>query len=153
MVFSSLEFIFVFLAAVLAIYYLVPFRLKNIVLLVFSLIFYGWGEPRYVFLMAGTIIVDYVCGYIIGVSREKKPRRAKAALIAAIVINLAILGFFKYYDFFASSVSSAIPGLALPTVGLALPIGISFYRRSHTSSTCTAATQVCRETSPRSART
>ena len=127
MVFSSLEFIFVFLAAVLAIYYLVPFRLKNIVLLVFSLIFYGWGEPRYVFLMAGTIIVDYVCGYIIGVSREKKPRRAKAALIAAIVINLAILGFFKYYDFFASSVSSAIPGLALPTVGLALPIGISFY--------------------------
>lgn len=127
MVFSSLEFIFVFLASVLATYYLVPFRARNFVLLLFSLAFYGWGEPAYVFLMLATIAIDYVCGWIIGANIGKRPRRAKVTLIAAIVINLAILGFFKYYDFFISTLNSVIPGLRLPTVGLTLPIGISFY--------------------------
>lgn len=127
MVFSSLEFIFVFLASVLVTYYLVPFKARNFVLLLFSLAFYGWGEPAYVFLMIATITVDYICGWIIGANLDKRPRCAKITLIAAIVINLAILGFFKYYDFFAASLSSVIPGLSLPTVGLTLPIGISFY--------------------------
>lgn len=127
MVFSSLEFIFVFLASVLVTYYLVPFKARNFVLLLFSLAFYGWGEPMYVFLMIATITVDYICGWIIGANLDKRPRCAKITLIAAIVINLAILGFFKYYDFFAASISSVIPGLTLPRVGLTLPIGISFY--------------------------
>ena len=103
MVFSSLEFIFVFLASVLAVYYLVPPKARNIVLLLFSLVFYGWGEPVYVFLMIATITVDYICGYIIGRDLDSKPKRAKVTLIVSIVINLALLGVFKYYDFFAGT--------------------------------------------------
>ena len=127
MVFSSLEFIFVYLASVLFVYFIVPFKAKNAVLLFFSLIFYGWGEPAYVFLMMFTILVDYICGYIIGKNLDKKPKAAKATLIVSIVINLGILGFFKYFDFFAGTLNSLIPGLAIPTLGLELPIGISFY--------------------------
>ena len=108
MVFSSLEFIFVFLASVLAVYYLVPPKARNIVLLLFSLVFYGWGEPVYVFLMIATITVDYICGYIIGRDLDSKPKRAKVTLIVSIVINLALLGVFKYYDFFAGTLNSLL---------------------------------------------
>lgn len=127
MVFSSLEFIFVFLASVLAVYYLVPPKARNIVLLLFSLVFYGWGEPVYVFLMIATITVDYICGYIIGRDLDSKPKRAKVTLIVSIVINLALLGVFKYYDFFAGTLNSLLGRGILPTLGLTLPIGISFY--------------------------
>ena len=127
MVFSSLEFIFVFLASVLAVYYLVPPKARNIVLLLFSLVFYGWGEPVYVFLMIATITVDYICGYIIGRDLDSKPKRAKVTLIVSIVINLALLGVFKYYDFFAGTLNSLLGRVVFPTLGLTLPIGISFY--------------------------
>lgn len=127
MVFSSLEFIFVFLASVLAVYYLVPPKARNIVLLLFSLVFYGWGEPVYVFLMIATITVDYICGYIIGRDLDSKPKRAKVTLIVSIVINLALLGVFKYYDFFAGTLNSLLGREVFPTLGLTLPIGISFY--------------------------
>lgn len=127
MVFSSLEFIFVFLASVLAVYYLVPPKARNIVLLLFSLVFYGWGEPVYVFLMIATITVDYICGYIIGRDLDSKPKRAKVTLIVSIVINLALLGVFKYYDFFAGTLNSLLGRGVFPTLGLTLPIGISFY--------------------------
>lgn len=127
MVFSSLEFIFVFLASVLLVYYAVPFRAKNLVLLLFSLAFYGWGEPAYILLMVATILVDYVCGYLIGRELDRSRKKAKIVLVTAIVINLAILGFFKYYDFFVSTLNSLIPSLSVPTLGLSLPIGISFY--------------------------
>lgn len=127
MVFSSLEFIFVFLASVLAVYYLVPPKARNIVLLLFSLVFYGWGEPVYVFLMIATITVDYICGYIIGRDLDSKPKRAKVTLIVSIVINLALLGVFKYYDFFAGTLNSLFGRGVFPTLGLTLPIGISFY--------------------------
>ncbi len=127
MVFSSLEFIFVFLASVLAVYYLVPPKARNIVLLLFSLVFYGWGEPVYVFLMIATITVDYICGYIIGRDLDSKPKRAKVSLIVSIVINLALLGVFKYYDFFAGTLNSLLGRGVFPTLGLTLPIGISFY--------------------------
>ena len=127
MVFSSLEFIFVFLASVLAVYYLVPPKARNIVLLLFSLVFYGWGEPVYVFLMIATITVDYICGYIIGRDLDSKPKRAKVTLIISIVINLALLGVFKYYDFFAGTLNSLLGRGVFPTLGLTLPIGISFY--------------------------
>ena len=127
MVFSSLEFIFVFLASLLAVYYLVPPKARNIVLLLFSLVFYGWGEPVYVFLMIATITVDYICGYIIGRDLDSKPKRAKVTLIISIVINLALLGVFKYYDFFAGTLNSLLGRGVFPTLGLTLPIGISFY--------------------------
>lgn len=127
MVFSSLEFIFVFLASVLAVYYLVPPKASNIVLLLFSLVFYGWGEPVYIFLMIATITVDYICGYIIGRDLDSKPKRAKVTLIVSIVINLALLGVFKYYDFFAGTLNSLLGRGVFPTLGLTLPIGISFY--------------------------
>ena len=87
MVFSSLEFIFVFLASVLAVYYLVPPKARNIVLLLFSLVFYGWGEPVYVFLMIATITVDYICGYIIGRDLDSKPKRRFSAY-SSLTISL-----------------------------------------------------------------
>lgn len=130
MVFSSLEFLFLFLPVTLLLYFAVPkkyLKWRNVVLLVTSLIFYGWGEPVYVFLMIATIIVDYICGYYIDKCLDTQPGKAKGALIAAIVINLGILGFFKYYDFIVGNLR-LIPGLdGLPLLHLELPIGISFY--------------------------
>lgn len=128
MVFSSLEFLLLFLTVTLLIYFTVPLKIRNIVLLAVSLIFYGWGEPVYVFLMIFTIAVDYVFGLLVerGLKKENK-KFAKNSMIAAIVINLAILGFFKYYDFFISNLA-LIPAFSkLKPLGLDLPIGISFY--------------------------
>ena len=128
MVFSSLEFLLLYLSVTLLLYFIVPLALRNIVLLAVSLVFYGWGEPVYVFLMVFTIAVDYVFGLLVERAQNCGNKRgAKVALIAAVVINLAILGFFKYYDFFVTNLR-LIPGLGgLPLLGLELPIGISFY--------------------------
>lgn len=132
MVFSSLEFLFLFLPITLLLYYAIPSRLlpwRNVVLLAVSLVFYGWGEPRYLILMVATIAVDYIFGYYIekAVVHGGKSKKAKWLLAIAVVINLAILGFFKYYDFFITNLR-LIPGLeGLPLLGLELPIGISFY--------------------------
>ena len=126
MIFSSLEFLFVFLPITLLLYYLLPRPLKNTVLLVMSLVFYGVGEPVYILLMIFTILVDYLCGYLVGIWRTTSPRRAKIALISAIVINLLLLGFFKYYDFLAINLS-ALPFVSIKPLSLTLPIGISFY--------------------------
>ena len=128
MVFSSLEFLLLFLTVTLSIYFIVPLKLRNIVLLIVSLIFYGWGEPVYVFLMMFTITVDYVFGLFVERALLRDDRkRARLHLVLSIVINLAILGFFKYYDFFVSNLR-LIPGLGwLPLLGIELPIGISFY--------------------------
>lgn len=128
MVFSSLEFLLMFLTVTLLVYFIVPLKIRNIVLLIVSLIFYGWGEPVYVFLMIFTIAVDYIFGLLVERNLKKDDRkRAKTCLVLSIVINLSILGFFKYYDFFVSNLR-LIPGLSgLPLLGLSLPIGISFY--------------------------
>ena len=132
MVFSSVEFLFLFLPITLLLYYVVPPRFlawRNLVLLAVSLVFYGWGEPRYLILMMATIAIDYVFGYAVGkaVSVDGKEKKAKILLAIAVIINLAILGFFKYYDFFITNLR-LIPGLeGLPLLGLELPIGISFY--------------------------
>ncbi len=77
--------------------------------------------------MIATITVDYICGYIIGRDLDSKPKRAKVTLIVSIVINLALLGVFKYYDFFAGTLNSLLGRGVFPTLGLTLPIGISFY--------------------------
>ena len=125
MVFSSLLFLFVYLPVVLAIYYIVPRRWRNLWLFIANLVFYGWGEPVYVLLMLFSICINYSAGILIDRWREHR-RRAKRILVADVVVNLALLGFFKYFDLFAATLSR-IPGISIPTLHLALPIGISFY--------------------------
>lgn len=125
MLFSSLEFLFMFMLVTIPVYFICPLKWRNLVLLIFSLIFYGWGEPVYVFLMVFTIAVDYVMGWLI--EKKKGTPGARSCLILAIIINLGLLGFFKYADFIIENLS-LIPGLgALKPLGLGLPIGISFY--------------------------
>ena len=127
MVFSSLTFLLAFLPAVLLVYYLVPRPARNYVLLVFSLIFYAWGEPVYVFLMLGSIAGNYLLALWIGHSRQKgKEKPAKLGIILTVVFNIGLLGFFKYADFILGT-AGTILGQAVPKLGLALPIGISFY--------------------------
>lgn len=128
MLFSSLEFLFLFFVLTALCYFLVPLRARNAVLLLFSLIFYGWGERIYIWLMIFTILIDYAAGWLVERARRREcPRAARGWLIAAIAVNLALLGFFKYADFLLDNLR-LLPGLHnLPTLGLALPIGISFY--------------------------
>ena len=122
MIFSSIPFLYYFLPAVLAVYFLTPRRGKNAVLLLSSLFFYGWGEPKLLWLMVFTIAVFYLCGLAIGRSETHK----KAWLILSIAVGVGLLGLFKYADFFITSLNAAT-GLSLPLLKLALPVGISFY--------------------------
>ena len=124
MLFSSIPFLYYFLPAVLITYFLVPWKLKNTVLLLFSLAFYGWGEPKLVFLMIFTISLFYLCGLAIG--RAETLRRKKFWLRVSVIVSLGLLGLFKYADFFLDSIN-AVTGLSLPLLKLALPVGISFY--------------------------
>ncbi|MGN0627608.1 MAG: MBOAT family O-acyltransferase [Oscillospiraceae bacterium] len=124
MLFSSVPFLFYFLPAVMLCYFVAPKKLKNAVLLVFSLLFYAWGEPRYVFLMAFSIVMGYVFGLLIEKYRGKKT--AKLLLAASVVISIGLLGYFKYADFFIGNFNAAT-GLSLSLLKIALPIGISFY--------------------------
>ena len=124
MLFSSIPFLYYFLPAVLIVYFLVPRAAKNAVLLVSSLLFYAWGEPKYVFLMIATIGLFYGCGLAIG--KAAKPGWKKFWLIVSVVISLSLLAVFKYADFFVDSFNKAT-GLSVPLLRLALPIGISFY--------------------------
>ena len=124
MLFSSLPFLFYFLPSVLMVYFLVPRWAKNGVLLLSSLIFYGWGEPKYVFLMIATIGLFYGCGLAIEGAKQRTWK--KVWLLVSVVLSLGLLGIFKYADFFLGSFN-AVTGLSLPLLKLALPIGISFY--------------------------
>lgn len=125
MVFSSIVFLFRFLPLILFVYYLVPNKGKNIVLLIFSLLFYSWGEPKYFFIMIASIFVDYSVSRVIEKNRNNKVI-CKISLIISIVFNLGMLFFFKYYDFFIGSVNNAL-GLDMNLLRLILPLGISFY--------------------------
>lgn len=124
MLFSSIPFLYYFLPLVLILYFIVPKRLKNTVLLISSLVFYAWGEPIYVFLMLATI----ACGYVLGLLIEKSSTRRMARLFLAVSVGLDVLAlaYFKYADFFISNFS-AVTGLSIPLLRIALPIGISFY--------------------------
>lgn len=126
MVFSSLEFMFLYFPVVLLLYFVTPLKWRNATLFLTSLIFYGWGEPLYVFLMLFTVTVDYFFGFMVGKYRETNRRRAKGYMIAAIVINLAILGFFKYANLALDTVA-ALTGAKVAHLNVALPVGISFY--------------------------
>lgn len=127
MVFSSLLFLFRFLPIVLILYYVAPVKARNIILFLFSLFFYAWGEPKYVFLMLCSITFDYFAGKKIeknNLAGEKK--RAGRWLAASVIYNLSVLGFFKYADFLIGSVN-AVLGTSIPLTGIPLPIGISFF--------------------------
>ncbi len=124
MLFSSIPFLYYFLPAVLILYFISPRKLKNAVLLVSSLVFYGWGEPKYLFLMIASILLFYGCGLAIGKCSRQKWK--KFWLLVSVVCSLALLGIFKYADFFIGSFNS-VTGLSVPLLRLALPIGISFY--------------------------
>jgi len=124
MIFSSIPFLYYFLPAVLLVYFLAPWKLRNAVLLFASLFFYGWGEPKMLALMVFTIALFYLCGLAIG--KAKRQGWKKVWLTVSVVVSLALLALFKYADFFLSSVN-ALTGMSLPLLKLALPVGISFY--------------------------
>ena len=116
MLFSSNTFLFGFLPAVVVLYYLCPRRCRNVLLLVSSLIFYGWGEPKYLLLMLVSILLNYFCG-LAAARQQSRQRSTRGVLVLGVVLNLGMLGFFKYGKFFFGSAFPDIP----------LPIGISFY--------------------------
>lgn len=124
MLFSSVTFLYCFLPVVLIMYYIAPGIMKNAVLLAASLFFYAWGEPLYVILMAASILIGYVFGILIEKFRGTKA--AKPVLAVSLAINIGLLAYFKYSDFFIENFNAAT-GLSVPLLNIALPIGISFY--------------------------
>lgn len=124
MLFSSIPFLYYFLPIVMLIYFAVPKVLKNSVILIFSLAFYAWGEPVYVFLMLGTIAVNYILGLLI--EKFRGGAVSKISLILSLVFSLGALAYFKYADFFITNFNS-VTGLSVNLLNIALPIGISFY--------------------------
>ena len=121
MLFSSIPFLYYFLPVVLIVYLVVPKWLKNTILLLASLFFYAWGDPKYVILMAVSILVGWLCG--LGLERSRRPR---IWLIGGLIVTLGFLGYFKYADFFIESFNG-LTGMGIPALRIALPIGISFY--------------------------
>jgi len=124
MLFSSITFIYYFLPIVLGLYFIVPRNLKNLVLLFSSFVFYFWGEPLYSFLMIFMTFIGYIGGRL--VNKYKETAKSKMFLIITLIIELGALGVFKYSDFFIDSVNNLFNS-SLSLLGLALPIGISFY--------------------------
>ncbi len=124
MLFSSIPFLYYFLPIVLILYFIAPKMLKNTVLLLSSLVFYAWGEPRYIFLMIATVLSGYALGLLIEKFRGKT--LSKIFLGLAVLIDLGALAYFKYTDFFIENFN-AVTGLSVPLLKIALPIGISFY--------------------------
>lgn len=122
MLFSSLPFLFYFLPCALGLYFLVPGRLKNAALLLCSLVFYAWGEPRFVLFMAAAILQGYAAARLM----ERYPTRRRLLLTLSAVLSLGMLAYCKYADFLISGFN-AVTGLSVPLLRMALPIGISFY--------------------------
>ena len=136
MIFSSLTFLFAYLPLTLAVYFLAPLRWRNLVLLLVSLFFYGWGEPVYIFIMVLSILIDYTHGLLVEKYRTND-RKARWFVGQSVVFNLLLLGFFKYWDFLADNLllltGISLPeklvllGVTVPLRNIPLPIGISFY--------------------------
>lgn len=125
MVFSNIFFIFRFLSLFLVIYYLVPYKYKNGIITIFSLVFYSWGEVKYFPIMILSTVVDFFCSQVIEKHRDSSKIK-KTSLAVSVVFNLGMLLTFKYADFFISNINSAF-GTAIPLLKLTLPLGISFY--------------------------
>ncbi|HIV62057.1 MAG TPA: MBOAT family protein [Candidatus Butyricicoccus avistercoris] len=119
MVFSSMTFLFAYLPITLALYFICPLWLRNPMLLIANLIFYGWGEPKYIIIMFASIMIDYIHGFLIEKYRSND-KLARKFVASSVIFNLALLFFFKYWDFLASQ-------FGLPVLGVPLPLGISFY--------------------------
>ena len=124
MLFSSIPFLYYFIPCVLVLYFAVPKGLKNSVLLLASLFFYAWGEPKYLIFMLAAIAQGYVFGRLI--EKYHGQKRARVFLIASVLFSLLLLGYCKYTDFFIANFN-ALTGLSVPLLRIALPIGISFY--------------------------
>lgn len=125
MVFSSTIFLCVYLPLVLLGYYICPKRGRNLFLLIASLVFYAWGEPKYVLLMVFSILVNYIFGRLMDKYRANT-KRLKLMLVLSVIIDLGLLGVFKYTDFIITNVNAAFGG-NFDLLHIALPIGISFY--------------------------
>ena len=125
MIFSSIPFLFFFFPLFILLYFTLPFKYKNYILLLFSLIFYAWGEPIYILLMIFSSIVDFINGKNIEKYKDDNKKK-KFYLIISIIINISLLGFFKYADFFIKVINNIL-NLDIPLLNLGLPIGISFF--------------------------
>src|SRR6185295_15177871 len=131
MLFNTPQY-FVFLAATLVAYYSLPFRRQNVLLLVLSYIFYGTWDWRFLGLLWVSTVIDYAAGLSIDAARQRhRPRAMRTALALSVGSQLAILGFFKYYNFFADSAAALLARAgvhpSLPLLSVVLPVGISFY--------------------------
>ena len=136
MVFSSLPFLFGYLPLTLLAYFITPLRWRNAVLLVVSLIFYGWGEPVYITIMFLSTLIDYTHGILVEKYRDND-KKARRFVAQSVIFNLLLLGFFKYGTFLADNLylltgiqipeSVQLLGLTIPLRNVPLPIGISFY--------------------------
>ncbi len=127
MVFSTVFFLFTYFPIVLLLHYITPVHYRNAMLLVVNLIFYGWKKPAYLFIMFASIGIDYVHGLLVEKAKAQgNDRRARRYVAQSVIFNLALLGFFKYWDFIARSLAAVGLGF-MPVLGLELPIGISFY--------------------------
>ena len=132
MVFSSIVFLCIFFPAVILLYYLCPRQLRNLFLLLASLFFYAWGEPKYIVIMLFSTIFDYCNGRLLEYfeAKGKKDTFGRLVLATSVIGNLSILCFFKYTDFILTTLNS-LSGSEFALLGLALPIGISFYTNTH----------------------
>lgn len=110
----------------MAVYYITPRRFRNLTLFIVDLVFYAWGEPWLVILMLFSILLNYTAGILIGINREKKGL-ARFIFILSVILNLGLLGFFKYAGFIGETLNMVMPFLNIPILEIALPIGISFY--------------------------
>ena len=124
MLFSSITFLIYFLPCMVLVYFLAPGRMKNTVLLFGSLIFYGWGEPKYLPVMAAVILAGYLSARLIGTCQNK--RQSKILLAAAVLLEIFPLIYCKYADFFIQNLN-VLTGQKIPLLSIAMPLGISFY--------------------------
>lgn len=125
MIFSNIFFIFRFLAVVLVLYYAAPYKYKNGIITIASLIFYSWGEVKYFPIMLASTVVDFFASQTIEKHRDNK-KITRIALACSMIFNLGNLFFFKYTDFFISNINNFF-GTSIPLLKLTLPLGISFY--------------------------
>ncbi len=125
LVFSSLSFLYFFLPIVLGLYFISPIKIKNLIIFISGIIFYAWGEPLYVFVMILSTIIDYTAGLLID-KYDNKPKLRVVFLLVSLVMNLGLLGVFKYGSFIITNIN-AIFGLSIKDPQLPLPIGISFF--------------------------
>lgn len=130
MVFSSIIFLFIYLPVVLTLYYITPRKCRNLLLFIVNLVFYGWGEPKLVVLMVVSTLINYISGLLISKFKfagEPNKKAAKAVLIVSIIVNVGLLGWFKYAGFIGDTLNVVLPFLNIKVAEIPLPIGISFY--------------------------